>query len=361
MLDSTTAFASDVLAGLAPIHPQSKRIAPKYFYDAYGSALFDRICQLPEYYPTRTELRILSTHASEIASLLGSGVDIIEFGAGSLTKIRLLLNAFASDARPRRFIPIDISGEHLLHAVSALKAEFPDLAVEPVVADYMAIRSLPSPLYRPVGFFPGSTIGNLEIDEARQFLGHAATLLRGGGLLVGVDLVKPPALLHAAYNDREGITAEFNLNLLRRINRELDGNFDLKQFSHYAFYHPARHRIEMHLVSQAAQTGVGDGEDRAVRGRRGDPHGELAQVHGGRVPGPGGGCRLSAIPRVDRSGQAVQRALAESAHPGLARGHVTPAGQAEKVARLSTGTNALLSPKRIRSDSGWRLYRPNRR
>ncbi|WP_420992530.1 L-histidine N(alpha)-methyltransferase [Cupriavidus sp. 30B13] len=252
--DGGASFARDVLAGLAGT-PRS--IAPKYFYDAAGSALFDRICELPEYYPTRTELGILAANAREIAAQIGPRADLIEFGAGSLTKVRRLLDAFAPAALPRRFLPIDISGTHLREAAQRLRADYPALAVHPVVADYMAPFALPpapgAPA-RPVGFFPGSTIGNFSPDEAMRFLRLAARLLAGGGLLVGVDLVKAPATLHAAYNDSQGVTAAFNLNLLTRINRELDGDFDLDGFAHYALYEPVRRRIEMHLVSRRAQT-----------------------------------------------------------------------------------------------------------
>ncbi|WP_454727577.1 MULTISPECIES: L-histidine N(alpha)-methyltransferase [Cupriavidus] len=255
--DSGAAFARDVLAGLAGT-PRS--IPPKYFYDAAGSTLFDRICELPEYYPTRTELAILAGHAREIAAHIGPRADLIEFGAGSLTKVRRLLDAFAPADLPRRFLPLDISGAHLHEAARRLRADYPALAVQPVVADYMAPFALPDApgasgaRARPVGFFPGSTIGNFSPAEALRFLRLAARLLAGGGLLVGVDLVKAPATLHAAYNDSQGVTAAFNLNLLSRINRETGADFDLGGFAHYAFYEPVRRRIEMHLVSRRAQT-----------------------------------------------------------------------------------------------------------
>lgn len=244
-------FGRELLAGLR-LKPRS--ISPKFFYDAAGSRLFDAICELPEYYPTRTELSILADRAGEIAQQIGPNAEIIEFGAGSLRKVRLLLDALKT---PRRFVPIDISGEHLAQAAQALRADYPSLDVQPLVADYTRPFSLPVRHERGgmrVGFFPGSTLGNFSLDEALAFLQGAARVLRGGGLLLGVDLVKDPARLHAAYNDAQGITARFNLNLLARANAELGADFDLAGFAHTAFYNAPHQRIEMHLVSRAAQT-----------------------------------------------------------------------------------------------------------
>ena len=229
------------------------RISPKYFYDVRGSQLFDRICQLPEYYPTRTELSILSRHAEEIASQIGPRAEIIEFGAGSLSKVRLLLNALE---KPARYLPIDISGAHLATAAQMLQQDYPGLEVKPVTADYTQRLQLPAPLKgqgRRVGFFPGSTIGNFTPDEGLAFLRSAACVLHGGALLLGADLVKSPDVLHAAYNDAEGVTAQFNLNLLARANRELGTHFVLEQFAHSAFYNAPLRRIEMHLVSRCRQ------------------------------------------------------------------------------------------------------------
>ncbi len=247
---ASTAFRSDLLAALAQ---QPRRISPKYFYDAAGSALFDRICELPEYYPTRTEVALIERHARDIAGLSGAHVEIVEFGAGSLHKIRLLLDALD---RPQRFVPIDISAEHLAAAADALRRDYPELAVRPVAADYTQPFDLPAPLPgtgRRIGFFPGSTIGNFTHDEAMTFLRSAAALLHGGALLLGADLVKAPALLHAAYNDAQGVTAAFNLNLLARANRELGADFSLDRFAHSAFYNAPLQRIEMHLMSLVAQ------------------------------------------------------------------------------------------------------------
>ncbi|WP_414708420.1 L-histidine N(alpha)-methyltransferase [Ramlibacter sp.] len=247
---SDSAFAHDLVAALAA-RPRS--ISPKYFYDARGSQLFERICELPEYYPTRTELDILRTHARELAALMGPRAEIVEFGAGSLRKVRLLLDAME---RPARYLPIDISGEHLAQAAAALQRDYAGLEVQPVTADYTQRLLLPARLPgagQRVGFFPGSTIGNFTPAEALQFLGAAAQVLRGGALLLGADLVKDPAVLHAAYNDAQGVTAEFNLNLLARANRELGASFVLEQFAHSAFYNAPWQRIEMHLVSRCRQ------------------------------------------------------------------------------------------------------------
>lgn len=242
-------FLHDLMRGLAA-SPRS--ISPKYFYDAAGSALFDRICELPEYYPTRTERGILQREAAGIAAQIGPGAEIVEFGAGSCTKVRLLLDALE---RPARYVPIDISGEHLAASAAALRAHYPGLAVQPVVADYTRGLSLPAPAEagRRVGFFPGSTLGNFTPEEALAFLRMAAGVLRGGGLLLGADLVKAPDVLHAAYNDAQGVTAAFNLNLLARANRELGARFELAQFDHSAFYNAPQQRVEMHLVSRRRQ------------------------------------------------------------------------------------------------------------
>lgn len=243
-------FRADVLAGLARAE---KQLPAKYFYDAKGSRLFDQITELPEYYPTRTELGILRAHAEDIAELAGPQATVVEFGAGSSIKIRLLLDAVDAQA----FVPIDISGEHLRAAADELAVDYPQIDMIAVCADFTRKLTLPDDVPRDnrLGFFPGSTIGNFTPAEARQFLRHSATLLGpGSGLVIGVDLKKDRHVLHAAYNDAAGVTAEFNMNLLRRINRELRGQFDLKAFRHKAFYNEAEGRIEMHLESLRDQT-----------------------------------------------------------------------------------------------------------
>jgi dimethylhistidine N-methyltransferase len=230
-----------------------KRISPKYFYDQAGSVLFDRICELPEYYPTRTELSILQSHAGEMAECMGENPDIIEFGAGSLQKIRYLLNVARN---PARYLPMDISGPHLQAASAELQTEFVTLKILPVVADYTNPWHLPSALPgtgKRVAFFPGSTIGNFSPAQAHTFFQNCVHHLRGGALLLGVDLIKSPDVLHAAYNDSQGVTAAFNLNLLARANRELGCDFDLTKFAHSAFYNAPLKRIEMHLLSLKSQ------------------------------------------------------------------------------------------------------------
>jgi dimethylhistidine N-methyltransferase len=216
--------------------------------------LFDRICELPEYYPTRTELGILAKNAREIAAQIGPHAEIVEFGAGSLRKVRFLLDAMN---QPARYLPIDISAEHLSLSVAALRRDYPELAVQPVAADYTLPLQLPPPLRdagHRVGFFPGSTIGNFEPDEARAFMGLLARMVGAdGGAIVGVDFQKQTALLDRAYNDPEGLTRAFNLNVLTRLNRELGADFDERRFRHHAFYNEARGRVEMHLVSMVSQ------------------------------------------------------------------------------------------------------------
>ncbi len=230
-----------------------RRIAPKYFYDAQGSRLFERICELPEYYPTRVERAILQAHAGEMAQRIGPDAEIVEFGAGACEKVRLLLDRLE---RPACYRPIDICASALDTACAGLRRDYPGLALAPLAADcfgdFLAPPAHPQ-ARRRVGFFPGSTLGNFTPDEALSFLRRACDLLRGGGLLLGVDLVKDPAVLHAAYNDSAGVTAAFNLNLLARANRELGTQFDVSRFFHHAFYNAPLQRIEMHLVSARRQ------------------------------------------------------------------------------------------------------------
>lgn len=241
------AFLAEVLSGLAK---SQKSIPPKYLYDRRGSELFDRICELDEYYLTRAETEIMVTHRLEIANLLGSGCVVIEFGSGSSIKTRILLNVLDS---PVAYVPVDISREHL-HASSAkLAATYPDIEIIPICADFTKSVALPSgkwPGARRISFCPGSTIGNFERAEAIRLLERMHAICGPeGGVLIGVDLAKDPEVLKAAYDDSEGVTAEFNLNLLRRLNRDLDADFDLNGFRHQARYVPKRGRIEMHLES----------------------------------------------------------------------------------------------------------------
>jgi dimethylhistidine N-methyltransferase len=250
-------FREDVISGLSL--PQ-KALPPKYFYDARGSRLFEAICRLPEYYPTRAEIALTRRHVADIARFAGRGCELIEYGSGASVKIRLLL----ARTRPSVYVPVDISESALRGAAAVLAREFPWLNIAAVVGDFS--QPLKIPAFRGKGrrvvYFPGSTIGNLTPDEAHAFL----RMTRGqvgakGAMLVGVDLKKDAKVLHAAYNDAKGVTAAFNLNLLVRINAELGGTFKLRRFSHYAFYNTARGRIEMHLVSLARQA-VNIGEHR---------------------------------------------------------------------------------------------------
>lgn len=243
-------FARSFIRG---VRGAPKEVSCKYFYDEEGSRLFDTICELPEYYQTRTEMALLATNAGEIAELMGSGVEIVEFGAGSLRKVRTLLNAAPG---VRAYTPIDISGDYLREVTCRLAEEYPTLRLRPIVADFTEPSAMPiaAGAMRRVGFFPGSTIGNFRPSAALGLLRKMRVALRGGGLLVGIDLVKDPALLHAAYNDKLGVTAAFNKNLLARANRELDADFDLDAFVHYAPYNAAAQRIEMYLVSTRQQS-----------------------------------------------------------------------------------------------------------
>ncbi len=245
-----SAFARDVIDNLSQA---PKRLSPKYFYDSVGSELFEEITRLPEYYPTRTELTILRDRARAISAFIPDDAALIEFGAGATTKVRLLLNECTISA----YVPVDISGEFLNAQADALRADYPKLSVYPVTADFTAAFELPDPvLMMPkVGFFPGSTLGNFEPQEARAFLKSARAILgQGARMVIGVDLEKDERVLYDAYNDTAGVTARFNLNVLHRINRELGGDFDVGAFMHRAIYNRDRHRIEMHLISKKALT-----------------------------------------------------------------------------------------------------------
>jgi len=245
-----TAFAADALEGLAAT---PKRLPAKYFYDEAGSRLFERITELPEYYPTRTELRILESSAESIAGLADPGAALIEFGSGSTAKARLLLRHMVS---VRAYVPVDISAEFVNGEAARLQADFPALRVLPVAADFTGAFELPAAVKAGprLGFFPGSTIGNLEPHEVTGFLRRAKRALgQAAAFVVGVDLVKDPEVLYAAYNDSQGVTAQFNRNLLVRINRELGADFDVSAFEHHAFYHRELRRIEMHLASLRRQ------------------------------------------------------------------------------------------------------------
>ncbi|MGZ6017441.1 MAG: ergothioneine biosynthesis protein EgtB [Phenylobacterium sp.] len=247
----TREFEADVLSGLAK--PQ-KAVPPKYFYDAEGSRLFEAITELPEYYPTRTEIGLLRRIAPEVAKLISPGAALVEFGSGASVKTRILL-----DAAPQIgvYAPIDISLAALEEAAVAIRRDYPNLTVAPLLEDFTRALTLPveSQGLPVTGFFPGSTIGNFTPDEAQAFLEGARQLLGSGSrFLVGIDVVKDEATLVAAYDDAQGVTAAFNLNLLTRINRELGADFDLSAFRHKAVWNPQASRIEMHLESLKDQT-----------------------------------------------------------------------------------------------------------
>src|SRR5438045_7162681 len=244
-------FLADVIAGLSS---NPRTIPCKYFYDERGAALFQKICELPEYYVTRTEIDILDRSRADIASELGPSFELIGLGTGASTKTRILIEALQN---PAVYIPVDISENQLRQSTAFFQKIFPDLEILPVCADYLQPVVLPSSRHTParnIVYFPGSTVGNFEPDEAVQFLSRIANVCYGdGGLLMGVDLKKDRQLLEAAYNDSAGVTAQFNLNLLERVNRELGADFDLDQWRHRAIYNSSAGRVEMYLFSDIDQ------------------------------------------------------------------------------------------------------------
>lgn len=244
-------FLNDVLHGLKI---KQKTLPCKYLYDERGSQLFDQICELDEYYVTRAELSIMESCAASIAEQIDTEVMLVEYGSGSSLKTRILLDALI---QPRAYVPVDISEDHLRKTARELQESYPELQVLPVVADFTKPFQLPrcDPAASHVAiYFPGSTIGNFTEEAAGKLLEQMSNMLGPqGGLLIGIDLHKATDVLESAYNDALGVTAEFNLNLLARINHELDGNFDLEQFEHKAFYNQSQHRIEISIVSLTDQ------------------------------------------------------------------------------------------------------------
>jgi len=244
-------FLADVIAGLSS---KPRTLPCKYFYDDRGAALFQRICELPEYYVTRTEIDILDRNRAEIASYLGPNIQLIGLGTGAGTKTRILIEALQ---KPAAYIPVDISEKQLHESTALFRKIFPELEILPVFADYLQPVVLPSPSHkaaRNIVYFPGSTIGNFEPDQAVEFLRRIANVCRkDGGLLIGADLKKDREVIEAAYNDRSSITAQFNLNLLQRVNRELGADFDLDHWHHRAVYNSDAGRIEMYLISDIDQ------------------------------------------------------------------------------------------------------------
>jgi dimethylhistidine N-methyltransferase len=244
-------FRADVISGLGR---RQKAIPSKYFYDERGSHLFEQICMLDEYYPTRAEIAILRHLPEQIVRHLPERAVVVEFGTGSCVKVRLLLDALIN---PVAYVPVDISREHLIEAAGRIARDYPSLCVTAVCADFAGAVGVPPgvPPGPRIGFFPGSTIGNFTPNEAKALLGRMATSLGSGALfLVGVDLKKDEQQLHAAYNDSQGVTAAFNLNLLQRINTEIGSDFDTAWFAHHAFYNADEGRIEMHLVARESQS-----------------------------------------------------------------------------------------------------------
>ena len=257
----TTLSAADRDEVLKGLRQQPKSLSPKFFYDERGSQLFEQITELPEYYLTRTELSIMRENIHEIVSLAGPQASLIEFGSGSSMKTRILLEHLD---RVAAYVPVDISRDHLTAAAEALEADFPHIEVLPLAVDFTRPFDLPQPEVTPlrnIVYFPGSTIGNFLPSAAQALLEVMYQEAReDGALLIGVDLKKDPAVLERAYNDRAGVTAEFNLNMLRRLNKELAADFDPRQFRHLAVYRESPGRIEMHLVSTSAQTVTVAGE-----------------------------------------------------------------------------------------------------
>ncbi|UVE18941.1 L-histidine N(alpha)-methyltransferase [Pseudomonas sp. LS44] len=244
-----TSLLAETLSGFAA---SPKWISPKYFYDRRGSELFEQICRQPEYYPTRTEEAILAQAAGSIAAIAGHHASLVELGSGASRKVRLLLEAM----HPTSYLGIDISRDFLLSSTTRLAGDYPWLDVHAACADFSQPMHLPDGFdgAHPLAFFPGSSIGNFTPEQATAFLGNLHNLLpKGGGLLIGVDLVKDTQVLEAAYNDRAGVTAAFNLNLLERIRTELDSDIDPTRFVHHAFFNEHESRIEMHLISPAKQ------------------------------------------------------------------------------------------------------------
>lgn len=268
-------FRMAVLRGLSR---ERKRIPCKYLYDAEGVALFEEICRLDEYYLTRSEVGLLERHAEDVARLAGSGRRVIEFGGCSSRKARMLLDALD---QPSAYVPVDIARQPLTESAKLFAASRPELPIFPVCGDYLAKLDLPNdPAGPALGFFPGSTIGNLSPRLAVNFLARCATLLGPRSLmLVGVDVKKDERLLTAAYNDRRGLSAAFNLNILARINRELDGDFDLSAFEHSARWDDRQSRIEIEVVSRARQRVRAAGQ-RFTLGRREPIHTEYSYKYG---------------------------------------------------------------------------------
>lgn len=257
LFDESASLKKELIDGLVA---KEKYINPKFFYDEAGSQLFEKIMQLPEYYPTRTEMALLKKYQNEIAAIVGKEKVLIEPGAGNCEKVQCIISAL----NPSCYVPIDISADFLFECSNKVQANFPDIHVHAIADDMKAEVTLPEPFDKDekVVFYPGSTIGNYNPKEALEFLKHIRNLVgQGGGLLVGVDLQKDKPILDAAYNDEQGITALFNLNVLNHANKLLDGDINPELFEHVAFYNEEQCRIEMHLQSKEEQNYKFHGND----------------------------------------------------------------------------------------------------
>ena len=298
-------FLHDVLEGL--LSPE-KELPCKYFYDKRGSELFDRICQLDEYYLTRSELSIMEKMASEMGGQVGPHAMLVEYGSGSSVKTRYLLDALTVCAA---YVPVDISGEHLNLTATELATDYPCIEILPVCADFTKPFLLPQPTRRAshtAVYFPGSTIGNFTPEGAIELLRHIVKMVgQGGGLLIGIDLKKDVERIEAAYNDALGVTAQFNLNLLQRINDELKGDFHLEDFEHRALYNAKLGRVELDLVSRIDQCVTVAGTLFGFR-RRNDSHRILSQVLDSRIRQPGSFSGIDPAPTMDRSRRQFCRA-----------------------------------------------------
>lgn len=254
VLQCASATDQLTLEAIADLRKSPKQLSPVWFYDEEGSSLFDTICELPEYYLKRTEMQIMAEHADEMAQLIGARAALIEFGSGSSDKTRVLLDSLDS---PAGYVPIDISRNYLFEVAGLLARDYPHLRITPVCADFTQPVDLPAHIAaarRRIVYFPGSTLGNFEADAARRLLAMMRTIIgRTGAALIGIDLRKDPAVLRRAYNDAAGVTAEFNLNALRHINRQLGADFDIDAFEHDALWVENLSRIEMRLVSKRDQ------------------------------------------------------------------------------------------------------------
>ncbi len=349
--------ASDFLAEvIESLFSSPKTLPSKFFYDERGSDLFQQICELPEYYITRTEAEILRVHGAEMAASIGENAEIVGFGTGAGIKTRMLLDHLEN---PIAYVPVDISKQRLMDSAAALQREMPTLEILPVCADYLQPLQLPRSSRKPdhvAVYFPGSTIGNLEPPIAQDFLRRVCRLCgHSGGLVIGVDLQKSPEILEAAYNDSAGVTAAFNLNLLVRANRELGADFDIAQWHHRAIYNREIGRIEMHLLSAGQQTAhVGGEEFHFFPGEKIITEFSY-KYHPGRFHCPCRHGRLPLFPRLDRSTETFRCLSLRS------RGLISPRERAGRIARRQQTLRLRRRPPTDRSQfRAWSDHRAHR-